>query len=112
MISVGSDNHLIGDVLNPGWNFGVSPFPDYFYWPPIDYSGPPDVWVKVSFWLLLILSASSTSLLWYLDRRRIPPGHCQTCGYNLFANESGICPECGTAIPEETRETLKGKART
>ncbi len=29
---------------------------------------------------------------------RYPPGHCQTCGYNLTGNVSGICPECGTRI--------------
>jgi hypothetical protein len=31
---------------------------------------------------------------WY--RRRI--GSCGVCGYNLNGNESGTCPECGTAI--------------
>lgn len=24
---------------------------------------------------------------------------CTTCGYNLTGNESGVCPECGTAVP-------------
>lgn len=23
-------------------------------------------------------------------------GYCQSCGYNLYGNVSGICPECGT----------------
>ncbi len=22
-------------------------------------------------------------------------GYCQSCGYNLYGNVSGICPECG-----------------
>jgi len=28
-------------------------------------------------------------------RSRFPSGHCANCGYNLFGNTSGICPECG-----------------
>ncbi|MFQ5807377.1 MAG: hypothetical protein ACE5I3_13095 [Phycisphaerae bacterium] len=31
-------------------------------------------------------------------KRRIPPGHCQKCGYDLTGNVSGKCPECGEAI--------------
>ena len=31
-------------------------------------------------------------------RRHFPPGHCQNCGYNLKGNESGTCPECGSAV--------------
>lgn len=31
---------------------------------------------------------------WYAPVR-IPPGHCQKCGYNLTGNISGVCPECG-----------------
>ena len=31
------------------------------------------------------------------NRRR--RGRCLSCGYNLTANTSGICPECGTEIP-------------
>ena len=29
-------------------------------------------------------------------RRRL--GLCRDCGYNLTGNESGVCPECGTAV--------------
>lgn len=29
---------------------------------------------------------------------RPPPGHCQTCGYDLTSNVSGVCPECGEPI--------------
>jgi hypothetical protein len=31
------------------------------------------------------------------ERYKIPPGHCQICGYNLTGNVSGRCPECGKA---------------
>lgn len=26
---------------------------------------------------------------------------CKVCGYNLFSNVSGVCPECGTAIASD-----------
>ena len=48
-------------------------------------------------WILLPAFAIPTAILLYRDRRRIPPGHCQKCGYNLTGNTSGKCPECGTA---------------
>ena len=35
-------------------------------------------------------------------RRRFPAVHCQQCGYDLTGNESGTCPECGTAVSPET----------
>lgn len=47
-----------------------------------------------------------------VGRRRNPsylPGHCQTCGYDLTGNESGICSECGTRI--EVRVGPGGTAR-
>ena len=37
--------------------------------------------------------------VWYRTRRRLSrPGHCPTCRYDLTANTSGTCPECGTAV--------------
>lgn len=32
------------------------------------------------------------------------PGKCRHCGYDLTGNTSGICPECGTAIPAAAME--------
>ena len=34
---------------------------------------------------------------WRQNRRR-RLGQCVQCGYSLFRNDSGTCPECGTAI--------------
>lgn len=28
-------------------------------------------------------------------------GRCINCGYDLHANESGLCPECGTSVPND-----------
>ena len=41
------------------------------------------------------------SAMWYAlgrARKRIPVGLCMACGYDLTANKSGTCPECGAEI--------------
>ena len=53
--------------------------------------------VVIPLWLPLVVVTIPTAILLYRDRRRIPPGHCQKCGYNLTGNTSGRCPECGKA---------------
>ena len=41
------------------------------------------------------------AVYWYVrGLRRIPPGHCRSCSYNLTGNVSGICPECGTSMEQ------------
>ncbi len=32
-------------------------------------------------------------------RGRRTKGSCRKCGYNLTGNVSGVCPECGSAVP-------------
>lgn len=41
---------------------------------------------------------------------RFPRSHedaCPECGYCLRGNISGVCPECGTPIAEETKQRLE-----
>lgn len=50
---------------------------------------------------------AETLVIWCKHARK-PPFHpvstvCVPCGYDLTGNVSGICPECGTPIPEATR---------
>ena len=37
-------------------------------------------------------------------RRKFMHSNCHACRYNLTGNTSGICPECGITIPEETKK--------
>ncbi len=61
--------------------------------------------LALPFWLPYLLVALPTGLLWYIDRRRPPPGHCGRCGYNLTGNTSGVCPECGTAVGDTANQS-------
>lgn len=59
---------------------------------------PVDVFldlVRVPCWLVVLIAGCPIVLLLWYTRKRIPPGHCQKCGYNLTGNVSGVCPECG-----------------
>ena len=63
----------------------------------VQIQGSPGILV-VPIWLLMLpilIVALTTCYRFWLDRRRIPPGHCRKCGYNLTGNMSGVCPECG-----------------
>ena len=52
-------------------------------------------------WLLVVAAGFPTAVLWWRDRR-LKPGLCMVCKYDLTGNVSGICPECGTSLaPEE-----------
>ena len=54
--------------------------------------------VAVPLWRPFLLTALPTTWLFHRDRRRIPPGCCPRCGYNLTGNTSGVCSECGETI--------------
>lgn len=54
---------------------------------------------------ILLLAAYPVIYFLILGVRRFRrrSGHCLHCDYDLTGNESGVCPECGTAILEVAR---------
>lgn len=44
------------------------------------------------------LSAIAYSIRLRANDDRLKEGHCHQCGYDLTANVSGRCPECGTPV--------------
>lgn len=52
--------------------------------------------------LILLLGIILTMIVVWRDRKRIPSNCCQGCGYNLTGNTSGICPECGVQIGDQS----------
>ena len=66
-------------------------------------------YVGVPYWgmfvFLQVVLAVCLIRQWRRDRR-VPATACPDCSYDLTANVSGVCPECGTAIPESVRQRL------
>ena len=61
----------------------------------------PGVWsldVRIPFWVFVLLTGIPAAFLFRRDRKRQLAGHCGICGYDLFGNTSGKCPECGEKI--------------
>jgi hypothetical protein len=54
--------------------------------------------LRVPLWLVTLIVGTPTAWLWWHDRRRVGPGQCRHCGYDLTGNVSGRCPECGAAV--------------
>ena len=59
-------------------------------------------WVSIPLWMPFLAIGIPTAVMFFLDRRRIPPNHCRKCGYNLTGNVSGVCPECGTQVKDQS----------
>ena len=73
--------------------------------PSIQFIRPPLPFPFVPI-ILLVLTVPAVVLL---NRRRSDEPLCPTrsCGYNLTANSSGTCPECGMPIPATLRRRIE-----
>lgn len=94
-----------------GWE-GVF-HPKFRWWPNyflrIGYV-PAERWaIVLPLWIPFLLLAIPTAWLWRLDRRRPLPGHCGSCNYDLTGNTSGVCPECGAAVPPANSALLQSQ---
>ena len=95
--NITSPLHLPSYSLIPSWG-SFPPSPQYA--PPAEGLRGPGYWILIlPLWIPFLVIVAPTALLCWLDHRRIPPGHCQHCGYDLTGNTSGTRPECGTAVP-------------
>ena len=61
----------------------------------------------VPLWLPFLVAGVPSLILWWRDLR-VPPGHCPNCGYDLTGNVSGVCPECGTSVPDARTPKASG----
>ncbi len=51
--------------------------------------------------VLPVLVAIKVIYILWIRERLSRKGNCPHCGYNLTGNESGVCPECATAVPKQ-----------
>ena len=74
----------------------------------LNYVGTWRVWVFPQ-WPLVLAAALPPAVGAFRRRRRarVPINACRTCGYDLTANVSGVCPECGTALSAWRRSVTK-----
>jgi hypothetical protein len=71
------------------------PFGSYGYGRHDEYFGRIPLWLPVA--------VVGVVTLWLYRRTRgFPGGRCHRCGYDLTANVSGVCPECGTMLETQT----------
>ncbi len=72
-------------------------------WPGPPYSVSHSRLVVVPCWfpaaVFALLPAWLTVMRRWRRRYRLTHGLCLACGYSLTGNVSGVCPECGTAVP-------------
>jgi hypothetical protein len=65
-------------------------------------------WTTLPYWALIvafgILPSLATRRLWIASRYRRRIGLCPQCLYNLAANVSGVCPECGMPVSPSPSE--------
>ncbi len=81
------------------YGFSSAVFRSRDHWWPAVRIGPNQLnggEADFALWVPLLIFLIPSVTLWWLDRRRTPPGQCPRCGYDLTGNVSGVCPECGT----------------
>jgi hypothetical protein len=69
--------------------------------PQMGFLGYDVVTIVVPDWFVVMMLAAFPAVrLWrcYRKRAREEGYRCSACGYNLTANASGVCPECGTPV--------------
>lgn len=56
-----------------------------------------------SYWAAALMLFEILGVIYLIAKRkgRTEDSTCLSCGYDLTGNTSGVCPECGTALPHK-----------
>lgn len=63
--------------------------------------------ILIPIWIVMLLVTLMTVILYRRIRPMLATG-CKKCGYDLRADTTGVCPECGTAISEAQKRAIAG----
>ncbi|GMU84538.1 MAG: hypothetical protein AMXMBFR47_44070 [Planctomycetota bacterium] len=96
--SVVTDVRVAGDADSQAWREIVGNWRDRALCPELFDLSPYFQEVSLPLWIPFAAIGAPTVWLWWRERRRMGPGCCGDCGYDLTGNVSGRCPECGEAI--------------
>jgi hypothetical protein len=70
---------------------------------PGQFGNAAEIWFP-AWWQATVTAFMPFAILLRAARRSSKENAC-ACGYNLTGNTSGVCPECGTAVPENSKVT-------
>ena len=114
-VVIGSLSGLFAGLLANGClsiGVGICALPGFFLNWPISFLEGPTPWSNrfiIGMWMLgncVFYTGVGAAIGWLaslFSRRREEPGpQCVKCGYNLTGNVSGVCPECGKSLVEES----------
>ena len=88
------------EKVDADWGWLLPSFERNSMFPKISESDPDWSYeALLPLWLPTALFSLTTVWLWKSSFRRIPPGYCNECGYDLTGNTSGVCSECGAPTP-------------
>lgn len=88
-----------GGTSGAGWIFAKNdPAPAlHWWWPSWRYGSSTSMELAFPVWTAMLMAGLLTLIAWR-HSRRIGPGYCKDCSYDLTGNTSGVCPECGKPV--------------
>ena len=97
MIEMGAGSIVLSGDSSPSFDlyFGRVPVEGFIWLPQFDSFPSRWIYLVIPLWIPFLIASIATVVI-YQRSARAQPGICRACRYDLTANTSGVCPECGT----------------
>jgi hypothetical protein len=99
-------NRAQAEHLPPGWDWWHRTQPGLPEPIPTLKQGPGYFRMALPLCVPFLVLLIPTLLLWRRERRKLRPGFCRVCDYDLTGNTTGRCPECGTPYDRASEKAL------